>query len=80
VRLVVQLPETFRRSHSFESQMGSVLVIFGFPFLEFSSQIPFMFEMLSPIKLLRVGFMASLDLAVHFRAARGICVGRKDAR
>ena len=50
--------------------MGSILVAFGFPFLEFSSQIPFMFEMPSLIELLRVSFMASLDLTVHLRAAR----------
>jgi len=50
--------------------MRSILVVFGFPSLEFSSQIPFMFEMPSLIELLRVGFMASLDLPVHLRAAR----------
>ena len=50
--------------------MGSVLVVFGFPFLQFSSQIPFMFEMPSLVELLRVGLVASLDLPVHLRAAR----------
>jgi hypothetical protein len=45
---VVQLAETFRRRHAFERQMGSILVVFGFPFLEFSSQIPFMFEKCLP--------------------------------
>ena len=50
--------------------MGSILVVFGFPFLEFSSQIPFMFEMPSLIELLRIGLVASLDLPVHLRAAR----------
>src|SRR5690242_8258042 len=48
--------------------MWSVLVVFGFPFLQFSSQIPFMFEMPSLVELLRIGFMASLDLSVHFWA------------
>jgi hypothetical protein len=67
---VVQLAETFGRSHPLESQMGSILVVFGFPFLEFSSQIPFMFEMPSLIELLGIGFIASLDLTVHLRAAR----------
>ena len=51
--------------------MGSIVVVFGFSFLEFSSEIPFMFEMPSLIELLRVGFMASLDLTVHLGAARG---------
>jgi len=50
--------------------MWSILVVFGFPFLEFSSQISFMFEMPSLIELLRVGLVASLDLSVHLRAAR----------
>jgi len=50
--------------------MQSILVVFGFPSLEFSSQIPFMFEMPSLIELLRVGFMASLDLPLQLRAAR----------
>ncbi len=49
--------------------MWSILVVFGFPFLEFSSQIPFMFEMPSLIELLGVGLVASLDLPVHLRAA-----------
>ena len=65
---MIQLAETFRRSHTLERQMGSILVVFGFPFLEFSSQIPFMFEMPPLIELLRVGLMTSLDLSVHLRA------------
>src|SRR6202162_1300708 len=50
--------------------MQSIIVVFSFPSLEFSSQIPFMFEMPSLIELLRVGFMASLDLPLQLRAAR----------
>ena len=48
----------------------SVLVVFGFPVLQFSSQIPFMFEMPSLVELLGVGLVASLDLPVQFRTAR----------
>jgi hypothetical protein len=50
--------------------MRSVLVVFRFPFLQFLSQIPFIFEMPSLVELLRVGLVASLDLPVHLRAAR----------
>ena len=50
--------------------MWSILVVFSFPLLKFSSQIPFVFEMPSLIELLRVGLVASLDLPVHLRAAR----------
>jgi hypothetical protein len=49
--------------------MRSVLVVFRFPFLQFASQIPFMFEMPSLVELLRVGLVASLNLPVHLRAA-----------
>lgn|ERR1022692_1057651 len=67
---MIQLAEPFRRSHALERQMGSIFVVFGFPFLEFSDQIPFMFETPSLIELLRVGLVASLDLPIHLRAAR----------
>src|ERR1700733_8244875 len=67
---MIQLAEPFRRSHALERQMGSILVVFGFPFLEFSSQIPVMFEMPSLVELLGVGLVASLDLPIHLRAAR----------
>ena len=50
--------------------MGPILVVFGLPSPELSSKISFMFEMPPLIELLRVGFMASLDLSVHLRAAR----------
>src|ERR1700733_8018480 len=56
---MIQLAEPFRRSHALERQMGSIFVVFGFPFLEFSGQIPFIFETPSPIELLRVGLVAS---------------------
>ena len=49
--------------------MGPIFVVFGFASLKLSSKIPFMFEMPSLVELLRIGFMASLDLSVHLRAA-----------
>ena len=65
-----QLAEAFGGSATFERQVGTILVVFLFPSLEFSGQIPFMFEIPSLIELLRVGLVASLDLSVHLRAAR----------
>ena len=50
--------------------MRPIFVVFGFPSLKLSSKIPFMFEMPSLVELLRIGFMAPLDLPVHLRAAR----------
>src|ERR1700722_15495603 len=50
--------------------MRPIFVVFGLPSFELSSKIPFMFEMPSPVELLRVGLVASLDLAIHLRAAR----------
>ena len=59
--------------------MRSILVVFGFPPLEFSSQIPFMLEMPSLVELLRVGLVASLDLSVHLRASgRYVSVGNAE--
>jgi len=48
--------------------MRPIFVVFGLPSFELSSKIPFMFEMPSLVELLRIGFMAPLDLPVHFRA------------
>jgi len=67
---VIQLAETFRRSLSLEGKVRAILVVFGFPFLELSSKIPFMLEMLPLIELLGVGLMTPLDLSVDLRAAR----------
>ena len=50
--------------------MRPIFVVFGFPSLQLSSQVRFMFEMPSLIELLRIGFMAPLDLSVDLRAAR----------
>ena len=50
--------------------MRPILVVFGLPSLELSSEISFMFEMPSLVELLRIGFMAPLDLSVRLRAAR----------
>ena len=49
--------------------MGPIFVVFGLPSLQLSSKIPFMFEMPSLVELLRIGFVAPLDLPVHLRAA-----------
>ena len=49
--------------------MRPIFVVFGLPSFKLSSKIPFMFEMPSLVELLRIGFMASLDLSVHLRAA-----------
>ena len=77
----MEFANSFRRCFSFESEMWSILVVFGFPFLKFSSQISFMFEMPSLIELLRVGLVASLDLPVHLRAAgRYVFVGNAEVR
>lgn len=67
---MIQLAETFRRSLSLEGKVRAILVVFGFPFLELSSKIPFMLEMLPLIELLGVGLMTPLDLSVDLRAAR----------
>ena len=48
--------------------MGPIFVVFRLPSLEFSSKISFMFEMPSLVELLRIGFMAPLDLPIHLRA------------
>src|SRR5580704_4244059 len=48
--------------------MRPIFVVFGFPPLQLSSKILFMFEMPSLVKLLRIGLMAPLDLPVHLRA------------
>ena len=48
--------------------MRSIFVVFGLPSLQLSSKISFMFEMPSLIELLRIGFMAPLDLTVYLRA------------
>ena len=48
--------------------MRPIFVVFGLPFLQLSSKIPFMFEMPSLVELLRIGFMAPFDLPVHLRA------------
>jgi hypothetical protein len=48
--------------------MRPIFVVFGFPSFKLSSKIPFVFEMPSLIELLRIGFMAPLDLSVHLRA------------
>jgi len=49
--------------------MGPIFVVFGPPSLELSNKIPSMFEMLSLVELLGIGFMTSFDLPVHLRAA-----------
>ena len=49
--------------------MRPIFVVFGLPLLQLSSKIPFMFEMSALVELLRIGFMAPLDLPVHFGAA-----------
>ncbi len=48
--------------------MRPIFVVFGLPSFELSSKISFMFEVLSLVELLRIGFMAPLDLPVHLRA------------
>lgn len=48
--------------------MGSIFVVFVLPSLELSNKIPSMFEMLSLVELLGIGFMTSFDLPVHLRA------------
>jgi hypothetical protein len=79
---VIQLAETFRRSHSLEGEVRSILVVFGFPSLELSSKIPFMLEMPPLIELLRVGLMTPLDLPVDLRtswryaAVRDVKIGK----
>lgn len=50
--------------------MKPIFVVFGLPSFELSGKILFMFEMPSLVELLRIGFMAPLDLSVHLRAAR----------
>ena len=50
--------------------MRPIFVVLGLPPFKLSSKIPFMFEMPSLVKLLRIGFMAPLDLSVHLRATR----------
>ena len=50
--------------------MRPIFVVFGLPSFKLSSKIPFMFEMPPLVELLRIGFMAPLDLPVHLRAAR----------
>ena len=58
--------------------MGAIFVVFGFPPFKLSSKIPFMFEMPSLVELLRIGFMAPLDLPVNLRAT-GRYVSVRDA-
>jgi hypothetical protein len=64
-----ELADSFRWRLPVKCKMGSVFVVFGFPSLQLSSKIPFMFEMPSLVELLGIGFMASFDLPVHLRAA-----------
>lgn len=59
------------RSPSLKRQMRPVLVVVGFPALEFASQISFIMKRLPSVELFRVGFVASLHLAVDLRASGG---------
>ena len=43
------------------------------PIFKLSSKIPFMFEMPSLVELLRIGFMASLDLPFTSGQPEGMC-------
>jgi hypothetical protein len=78
---MTEFANSFSRRHSLKCKRRSIFVVFGFPFPEFSSKIPFMLEMPSLIKLLRIGFVASLDLPVHLRAAwRYVFAGNAEVR
>ena len=67
---------SFRRRPSLECQMRSILVVFGFPALQFSSQILLVPKTPSTIKLLGVGLVTALDLAVDLRTSgRDVAMG-----
>jgi len=53
---------------SVECEMRAIFVVFGFPSLQLSGKIPFMFEMPSLVELLRIRFMAPFDLPIHLGA------------
>jgi len=57
--------------------MGSILVVFGFPPLQLSSQIFLMPKVLSSIELLRVCLVAPLHFAVQPQDIREGCSGGK---
>ena len=65
-----QFTNSLRGRLPVEREMRSILVVFCFPPLQLSSKIPFMSEVLPSVKLLSVGLVAPLYLAVHFWAAR----------
>lgn len=50
--------------------MRSILVVFGFPPLQFSSKVSFMLEVPALIELPRICLVAPLYLAIHFGASR----------
>ena len=74
-----EFANSFSWGLSLECEMRSIFVVFGFPPFKLSSKIAFMFEMFSLVELLRIGFMAPLDLPVHLRAT-GRYVPVRDAK